>query len=300
MNLIVFALPGSESVADQIAAALSVARGKLSVRNFPDGESYVRILSDCAGQGVAIVATLDRPNEKLLPLLFLAETVRELGAAKVGLVTPYLGYMRQDQRFNPGEALTSRSFATLLSSHFDWLVTVDPHLHRYQTLGELYTIPAMAVHSAPAMGEWIGKNVARPVIAGPDVESTQWVAEVAHAAASPYFVMTKERLGDREVRISSPDISQWTGRTPVLVDDIVSTARTMIEATKILRAKGLAKPICVGVHAIFADKAEEGLRQAGASSIVTCNTVSHATNKIDVTPLLADAVRTLVNRNGDS
>ena len=67
----------------------------------------------------------------MLPLIFAAATARELAAAKIGLVAPYLAYMRQDRRFNPGEAVTSRQVAGLLSSAFDWLVTVDPHLHRY-------------------------------------------------------------------------------------------------------------------------------------------------------------------------
>jgi ribose-phosphate pyrophosphokinase len=74
---------------------------------------------------VVVVCTLDRPNAKLLPLLFAASTARELGAARVGLVAPYLAYMRQDRRFNPGEAVTSLQVASLLSHAFDWMVTVD-------------------------------------------------------------------------------------------------------------------------------------------------------------------------------
>ncbi|WP_164119514.1 ribose-phosphate pyrophosphokinase-like domain-containing protein, partial [Stenotrophomonas maltophilia] len=84
---------------------------------------------------------LAQPNEKILPLIFAAATARELGAARVGLVAPYLAYMRQDRRFNPGEAVTSRQMAHLVSGAFDWMVTVDPHLHRYSDLSEIYSIP---------------------------------------------------------------------------------------------------------------------------------------------------------------
>ena len=80
------------------------------------------------------------PNEEVLPLLFAAATARELGVPSVGLVSPYLAYMRQDRRFKPGEAVTSREVAKLLSDAVDWLVTVDRHLHRYGSL-EIYRIP---------------------------------------------------------------------------------------------------------------------------------------------------------------
>ena len=89
-------------------------------------------------------------------LLFAADAARQLGARKVGLVAPYLCYMRQDRSFKPGEAVTSRSFAALLSRACDWLVTVDPHLHRYKSLSEIYAIPARALHAGPAIADWIG------------------------------------------------------------------------------------------------------------------------------------------------
>src|SRR6185503_12811188 len=121
-----------------------------------------------------ILCTLADPDAKFLPLIFAAATARELGAARVGLVAPYLAYMRQDRRFNPGEAVTSRYVAKLISGAFDWLVTVDPHLHRYGALGEIYTIPTRAIHAAPLMSDWIRRNVPDPLIVGPDSESEQW------------------------------------------------------------------------------------------------------------------------------
>src|SRR3546814_1718571 len=76
------------------------------------------------------LSSLDHPYAKVLPLLFAADTARDLGARRIVLVAPYLAYMRQDIRFHAGEAVTSRTFAAILSRHLDWLVTVDPHLHR--------------------------------------------------------------------------------------------------------------------------------------------------------------------------
>ena len=290
MKPIVFALPGNEAMAGRLVGLLDAERGELVVRGFPDGESYVRLVTGCSGAPVLMVATLDRPNDKVLPLLFAADTARDLGATSVGLVAPYLAYMRQDTRFNPGEAITSRTFAALLSSHFDWLVTVDPHLHRFQSMAELYSIPASVVHAAPPMGDWIGANVPHPLVIGPDAESEQWVREVARFARCPYIVMTKERRGDRSVNITVPDVSRWHGLNPVLVDDIISTGTTLVEAARLVRESGMGRPVVVAVHAVFAEGSAAGFKDTGIAPVVTCDTVPHPTNRIDCAALLAEAV----------
>ena len=128
MSAIVYPLPGNEVVAHSLAAEIDGEIGKLVVRRFPDGESYFRYETPIDGREVILVASLDRPDEKVLPVIFAAGTAKELGASKVGLVAPYLAYMRQDKRFNPGEAVSSIYFAKVLSSWIDWLVTIDPHL----------------------------------------------------------------------------------------------------------------------------------------------------------------------------
>jgi len=100
-------------------------------------------------------------------------------------------------------------------------------------------------------------------------------------------VLTKVRHGDRDVEVSVPDVDKWQGMTPVLVDDIISTARTMIETVGHLRAAGLAPPVCIGVHGLFAGTAYGDLQESGVARIVTSNTVPHETNAIDVSGLLA-------------
>lgn len=286
------AMPRNEAAASALAQAHGATTGQLELRAFPDGESYLRFGTDLSRQMVAIVCTLDRPNDKILPLLFAAATARELGVAKIGLVAPYLAYMRQDRRFKPGEAVTSREVAQLLSNAFDWLVTVDPHLHRYGSLSEIYRIPTRIVHAAALMAGWIRANVANALIIGPDSESEQWVSTVAKDAGAPYTVLEKVRRGDRDVEISVRNLGDLGGRTPVLVDDIISTGRTMLEAVRLLKARGVAAPVCVAVHGLFAGDAYEMLIKAGAR-VVTCNTVPHPSNAIDVLAALAEALGTL-------
>ena len=300
MSTVLLCLPGNETLTGSLAVALDVANakifelGQIALRRFPDQESYVRIDSRLDGKSAILVSSLSRPDEKILPLIFVADTARELGASEVGLVAPYLAYMRQDRRFHPGEGVTSKYFARLLSSSFDWLVTVDPHLHRHSSLSELYDIRTQVVHAAAPLAEWIRANVAQPLIVGPDSESEQWVSAVAKAVGAPHIVLEKVRSGDRDVAISVPQVEQWRHHTPVLVDDIVSTARTMIATVKHLTAANMPSPVCVAVHAVFADSAYEDLAAAGAARIVSCNTIVHPSNGIDLTSSLASAVRSIL------
>jgi ribose-phosphate pyrophosphokinase len=265
------------------------------MRRFPDGETYVRIRADVRDQAIVVVCTLKDPNAHLLPLVFIADTLREFGARQVGLVAPYLAYMRQDKRFQSGEAVTSVSFARLLSKQFDWLTTIDPHLHRLTSLGDIYSIPTAVVRAAPLLTKWIRTHVASPLLVGPDSESEQWVRAVAEAIPAPSIILQKTRHGDRSVSIAIPEeIHRWRQRTPVLVDDIISSAETMSETVRQWLKAGLAAPVCVGVHAVFAAQAFEALRAAGASRIVTTNAIAHSTSEIDVSDALLDPVRRLI------
>lgn len=293
MKRVAFAYPGFEAWAAALAPRVGAELGEYTLRRFPDGESYVRIHRDCEGIDAIVVAGLDRPDPKLAPLLLLAATLRDLGAARVGLVAPYLAYMRQDTRFKPGEGITSHYFARLLSANFDWLLTVDPHLHRTPSLDAIYSIPSRVVHAAPAIARWLTREVERPLLIGPDSESEQWVGAVAALAGAPFRVLEKVRHGDREVSVRLPAGEDWRGHTPVLVDDIISSGRTLLETISQLRQLGLATPVCIAVHGLFAEDAWEMLSATGAR-VVTTNTVPHASNAIDVADLSADALAALL------
>lgn len=294
MKPLLLALPGNEVLGGRLAALLEAEHAVPEIHYFPDGETYVRINADVKARDIIIVCSLDRPDAKFLPLIFLAETAKDLKARTVGLICPYLAYMRQDKRFKPGEGITSAYFAKALSRHFDWLVTVDPHLHRRKSLSEIYMIPAAAVHAGAAIAAWVRDNVPAPLIVGPDSESAQWVAAVARGANAPYIVAEKQRHGDHDVEVSVPDISPWRDRTPVMVDDIISTAHTLIETVRALQTAGASDIVAAGVHGLFAATAYDELSAAGAVKIVTCNTIAHPSNAIDVTAILAGAARELM------
>ncbi|MFN3727456.1 MAG: ribose-phosphate pyrophosphokinase [Allosphingosinicella sp.] len=288
---VIFPLPGNEAFAQGLAAAGGFELGHLETRRFPDGESYVRLLTDVRGKCVDLVCSLADADVGFLSLVFAADAARDLGAREVTLIAPYLAYMRQDRRFQPGEAISSKSFARLVSATFDRFVTVDPHLHRYRTLSALYTIPDTTLHAAPALADWIGENVEAPLLIGPDEESEQWVSAIAARVGAPFTVLRKIRHGDRSVDVEVPDLDAWRGRQPVLADDIASSGRTLIEAARKLVLQGFAKPVCTVIHGVFAEDSYERLAHL-SSRIVSTDAVPHPSNAIGLAPLVAEALAT--------
>ena len=295
MKTILFSLPGNEELTERLASKMDAEVGEATIRNFPDGESYNRILSDVKGKRVVLVCTLHQPDEKLLSLYFLSKTAKSLGAKCTCLLAPYLAYMRQDKVFNEGEGVTSGFFGELVSGFADSITTVDPHLHRISTLDEVYTVPNKVIRAADTIAEWIKENIENPVLIGPDSESEQWVSEVAKNAKAPFTVLQKVRHGDRNVEVSVPDVEKYTNATPILVDDIISTARTMIETVQHLKKAGMKPPICVGIHAVFSGNAYQDLLDSGVEKIVTCNTIPHPTNAIDLSDVMAKEVKKLMH-----
>lgn len=294
MDAIVIGLPGNEVLAAALADGLNLEQGQLAIHQFPDEETYVRVGSDVRGRTVVLACSLDRPDSKTMPLYLAAATLREQGVQRLILIAPYLGYMRQDKIFHQGEGISAKHYARWLSAFIDALVTVDPHLHRIHHLSEIYSVSTRVIAAAPAISCWIRQHVPTALLIGPDEESRQWVSEVARGADRPFIVLNKIRHGDRDVEISVPDVGQWRGNVPVLVDDIISTAHTMIETVGQLHSRGLQHSICIGVHAVFAGQACDELLMAGAGSVLTCNTIPHRTNAIDIHPAIVDSVKSLL------
>lgn len=288
-NVILFA-PTQHPMLYSLSQQLEAAVGDVENRHFPDGESFLKVASDVAGKTCIILMDLTYPDKKYLPLIFLANTLRELGAESVGLVAPYLCYMRQDKRFNVGEAITSKIFAKAISSHVDWMVTVDPHLHRYESLSEIYSIPTQVVRAAPAVANWL-KNESDLVLIGPDAESEQWVSRIAAYSGHPYIIGEKVRSGDRQVHIEFNNLDKFKNKKAFIIDDVISSGHTVLECVNELRIRGIVNIGCATVHGIFAEESDSMLVLCGLSELVSCNTVPHSSNIIDVSELVADAVK---------
>lgn len=294
MTRVLIPFPDIVPLADRLAQHIGTISRPLDWHHFPDGESLLTLPNDLEGADVAVLATLRDPDRLALPLRFTSATAREFGARRVGLIAPYLGYMRQDRRFHEGEAVSAPLFADFLGQSFDWLVTVDPHLHRIARLDDIYPMPVRHVASAPALARWIQAEVPDAVLLGPDSESQQWVAEVAKMAGRPYEVLRKTRSGDRSVNVSVPDSTALLSRTPVILDDIASSGRTLVQAIERLRAAGAQPPVCVIIHAVFAANAYKDILTAGAARVVSTETIPHGSNAIAIAEPLARAVAELI------
>lgn len=261
--------------------------GAVRLHAFPDGEMSMQIDEDPGGREVIVVAPLHRPNETLVPLLLLGEELKIRGAEKLTLAAPYLPYMRQDTEFKSGDIVSARALARLLSRTWDEVYTVDPHLHRIDSLSEIFDIPATAVSAAPAIARWIESNIPKPLLIGPDEESEQWVRKVADHLDCPWYLLDKQRIGDREVRVEVPDGVTSRERTPVFIDDIISTGHTLAIAREELLQRGVDAKIAIGVHGVYAPDSLELLANAGFQDIVSSNTIPNETSHIDALAELA-------------
>jgi|ThiBio_1000_plan_1041568.scaffolds.fasta_scaffold02272_13 ribose-phosphate pyrophosphokinase len=251
-----------EEPAQRLAAALEAPWREISVRRFPDEESLVRVVPH---EGAAVVyCSLDHPNRRLVDLLLAASALHDAGARTIVLVAPYLCYMRQDVAFHPGEAVSQKAVARLLSGAFDRIVTVDPHLHRTHDLNDVFSIPVTQLSAAPLLGAAIASDNSRRgvVLIGPDEESRPWVEATATVTAAPFLVGRKLRSGDRIVEIGIDRIDMVRGRTAVLLDDVVSTGSTVRQAARLLLEGGAARADLYVTHMLCSEQDTAALRAA--------------------------------------
>ena len=170
--MIISSCGNSQDLAQSLARKLRAKYSPLTIGSFPDGEIYLKFKTSLKLKKVVLVQSFQpRPDMSLFDIIFAAETARDLGAKKIILVAPYLAYMRQDKRFNSGEAITSKIMAKLLNNSIDKIITIDPHLHRYKRLDNLFKIPAVKLTANNLIADYIKKKIKNPVIVGPDWES---------------------------------------------------------------------------------------------------------------------------------
>jgi ribose-phosphate pyrophosphokinase len=291
VSVAVQSLPSSARDAAALAARLDVPFHEIAIHDFPDGEILVTVAP--ASATTIVYASLDKPNDKLVALMFAAEAFRRGGAGRLVLVAPYLCYMRQDAAFHAGEAISQKVIGPLLAGCVDRILTVDAHLHRTADIKAVFPgIQSDNLSAMPAISEELRKTGIDPatVVVGPDIESLPWVSDLAGRLGLSHAVATKVRRGDRSVAIEFPDKGSLAGRPALIVDDIVSSGSTLVACANALTTAGATAIDAVVTHALFPGEICKAMLASGIRSIRSTHSVPHFTNAIPLDGLFADAL----------
>ena len=287
-NLELFSFPESVELARSVGRRLGLAVRPVSIHRFPDGESLVRLQSLDRSRAI-IFRALDHPNDKIFEVLLAADALRRQGVKKVGLVAPYLGYMRQDRVFEAGEPISQQVLARLLDSAFDDVLTVEAHLHRIHRLSEIFSISAESVSASGPIADWLIQRPDQAVLIGPDEESKPWIRSIEQRAGRQWFLASKKRYSDNEVRIDLPPLPPET-REAWIIDDIASSGATLETLSRILKQRGLRNIGAIVVHALFEQTTSDRLTQAGLDHLVSTDSITHPTNEISLAALLTEQI----------
>ncbi len=283
------------ALATGLARELGCELAFVAEHRFPDGEIKLT-LPPALPAHVVVLRGLQQPNDRLVQLLLTAKTARTLGARHLTLASPYLAYMRQDIAFQPGEAISQRIVVGFLGDLFERVVTIDPHLHRINSLDEvMHGAKGVALSAAPLLGRWIAAQWPAerpPLLVAPDEEAEQWVRAAGEATGLQGVVCRKTRRGDRDVVVELPE-GELAGREVVILDDVSSTGHTLVQAAQALQARGVRSIDAAVVHALFGGDAIERLNSAGVRRVWSTDAIPHPSNVVSVAPLLAAAIAAL-------
>ena len=286
----IYTFPTYKQQGLELARALKLPCSDISIHHFPDKESRVTLPEEKSNH-VIVYLSLDYPNNKLVELLLISKTLRQRGCQRITLVAPYLGYMRQDKSFHSGEVISQQIIGQWLSELIDDVITVDPHLHRINSLDAV--IPDtnnQSISACPNLGEFVKMLNKKVHLLGPDEESLQWVKQVAEISGVSYSVATKQRHSDTGVNIQLPE-HNYNNQHIILVDDVISTGHTVAETAIQLYSAGAKQVDVLVTHALFAKDAMEILLNANIKDIWSSDSISHKTNAISLTNLLAESIK---------
>ncbi|MDI6810431.1 MAG: ribose-phosphate diphosphokinase [archaeon] len=282
-------IPGisSQILGTRIAAELGGEACLCEFKKFPDGELYTRVVDGIKDEEVIIVQSL-MADTGLISLLQLIDAVEE--AHKTSVVIPYLGYARQDKRFKPGEAISSRAIARGISfaGIVDKIFVVNVH---NRAVLEYFDVEAKNLDAAPLIGDYIAKKgIAQPVIIGPD----EGARELAKAVAAPhgfdYDVLEKKRISGDEVVIKPKELSV-EGKNVIIVDDIISTGGTIAEAASMIKAQEANEIYIACIHGLFVQNAPLRIHNAGVKEIIATDTIESVFSEISVAKMIAEELR---------
>ena len=291
-----FALNSNHDIAEKIAKAAGVPLGKLSSRQFSDGEIQVNIEESVRGFDVFIIQSTSFPvNNHLMELLIMVDACNRASANSVNVVMPYFGYARQDRTAAPREPITAKLVANMLvKAGVDRVLTLDLHAVQVQgffdiPVDNLYTVPLFAKHYCEK-----GLSGEDVVVVSPKNSGVKRARSLAEHLDAPIAII--DYAQDDSHRNEGYIIGDVAGKKAILIDDILNTGRTFAEASKIVEREGATEIYAVSSHGLFVEGAAEKLDNAPIKEILVTDSVAtkEKTPKniqyITASELIADAI----------
>jgi len=280
-----------------IAESLNLNVGDRTLKNFSDGETYVKISDDVQGKDVYIIQPSAMPvNDSIMELLLMADATKRANAEQVIAIIPYMGYERQDRKAGIGEPIAAKLHADIITtSGVDKVISVD--LHAAQIEGFFNNKNVINISAIPVLSKYIkSKNIGNMVVVSPDAGGAKRAELLAEELDCSYAMIHKKREKHNEAKAVSL-VGDINGKNCILFDDMIDTAGTIVEAANMLKEKG-AKSVYVCVtHGIFSGQAYDRLEKAPIEEVIVTNTLPLKENapkkitQVDISPLLAGEIK---------
>ncbi|MBM7636109.1 ribose-phosphate diphosphokinase [Streptococcus saliviloxodontae] len=301
-QLKLFSLTSNTAIAEKIAKAAGVPLGKLSSRQFSDGEIMINIEESVRGDDIYIVQSTSFPvNDHLWELLIMVDACKRASANSVNVVIPYFGYSRQDRIASSREPITAKLVANMLvKAGVDRVLVLDLHAVQVQgffdiPVDNLFTMPLFAKHYID-----LGLTGEDVVVVSPKNSGVKRARSLAEYLDAPIAIIDYSE--DDSHREQGYIIGDVKGKKAILVDDILNTGKTFAEAAKIVERDGATEIYAVASHGLFAGGAAEVLKMAPIKEIVVTDSVCTTAPKPDnvkylsASELIAEAIIRIYER----
>jgi len=299
----IFAGRANRALAEEMAQFLETELGDCEIAQFSDGEIFVKINENVRGVDVFIVQPTFPPAENLLELLIMIDAASRASASRITAVLPYYGYARQDRKDQPRVAISAKLVANLITvAGANRVLTMDLHAGQIQGF---FDIPLDHLFASPVLIDYFKElGLEDLTIVSPDIGSVRMARAFAKRFEAPLALIDKRRPMPNVSEVMNV-IGEVEGRNLIILDDLIDTGGTVVEAAEALKEKG-ARDIYVGcTHGILSGNALARVQQSPITELVVTNTVplrdGKPTDKVrvlSVAPLLGEAVRRI--HNGES
>lgn len=262
----------NKKLAERIAAYLGVPLGNADVSRFPEGEIFVKIRENVRGCDVFVLQPTCRPpNDSIMELLIMIDALRRASAERITAVVPYYGYARQDRKDQPRVSITAKLVANLITAAgADRVLTMDLHADQIQGF---FDIPVDHLYAAPVFIDYIKSlNLKDLTIVSPDTGGIKSARAVAKRLDASLAAIDKRRMSGKDIQVMNI-MGDVEGRNVVIVDDIVSTAGSLTEASRFLKDKGALSVYAAITHPVLAHPALERIEKSQLTELIVTDSI---------------------------